>query len=560
MARIGDMIGGEYEILRKLESGGMGNVYVAMKKKLNKTWCVKELIKDPTDERMNIKISQAFTEAKIMAGLKHDFLPSIVDVYNEKDALYIVMDYIEGDNLKKVLDEKGAQSQDDVMRWAKQLAKVLIYLHSQNPPIIYRDMKPQNIMLKPDNDIKLIDFGVAKEYKEEALKDTHMFATNGYAAPEQSAGGKTDARTDIYSLGVTLFYLLTNKDPQKDMYVNTPIREINPELSGGLENIILKCTKLNPDERYQNAEELLYALENYQKEDDAYKWEQKRKLKRFMMAAIGSVVSFVVALGSLGVVNLLNRDDYEHKIFEAESAISNEEKARQYGEAIAILPDELDAYYRLIDTYKVDNFTIEEEEQLKKILTAYQSNIQDDRDYGRLAFEIGKLYWYYYDYGQSSDMMVKATGAQKWFEDAVKYVEGQEYYSMADAYSRIGKFYSTVTQHVAEADDTNMYKKLYNDLNELYKVVEKDDNQEIVQLESGRIILNSLSVYARKMKNDGISKEEMTGLLEKTLNFIENVEVTTDKTEDIKNELLGSSKVYYENINNAFEKFNVDKE
>ena len=124
------------------------------------------------------------------------------------------MDYIEGNPLSNALEEYGAQPQDMVIAWAKQLCDVLGYLHAQSPPIIYRDMKPSNVMLKPDGNITLIDFGTAREFKEKNLADTVCLGTIGYAAPEQFGGmGQTDARTDIYCLGATLYHLVTGQNP-----------------------------------------------------------------------------------------------------------------------------------------------------------------------------------------------------------------------------------------------------------------------------------------------------------------------------------------------------------
>ena len=136
-------------------------------------------------------------------------LPSIVDVIDGEGTFLIVMDYIEGNPLNVLVNEQGAQSQEDVIDWAKQLCDVLGYLHSRTPAIIYRDMKPSNVMLKPDGNVMLIDFGTAREYKNKNMvEDTTCLGTQGYAAPEQFGGhGQTDARTDIYCLGATMYHL-----------------------------------------------------------------------------------------------------------------------------------------------------------------------------------------------------------------------------------------------------------------------------------------------------------------------------------------------------------------
>ena len=158
-------------------------------------------------------------ETDLLKKLRHPSLPSIIDVIDDKDSFLIVMDYIEGNPLSNALEEYGAQPQDMVIAWAKQLCDVLGYLHAQSPPIIYRDMKPSNVMLKPDGNITLIDFGTAREFKEKNLADTVCHGTIGYAAPEQFGGmGQTDARTDIYCLGATLYHLVTGQNPSEPPY------------------------------------------------------------------------------------------------------------------------------------------------------------------------------------------------------------------------------------------------------------------------------------------------------------------------------------------------------
>jgi serine/threonine protein kinase len=281
MAQIGDVIDGKYKILTQIGAGGMSKVYLAMDSRLNKQWAVKELEKKAHDKNNDVVIQSAIAEAGMMKKLDHPNLPRIVDIIDEENVIYVVMDYIEGEPLDKILEEYGAQPQDLVIEWAKQLCEVLMYLHNRKPPIIYRDMKPGNVMLKPDGNLKLIDFGIAREYKEQNLADTQCLGTRGYAAPEQYGGkGQTDQRTDIFCLGVTIYHLVTGKNPAEPPYEIYPIRKWNPSLSSGLERIVDKCTQLNPEDRYQSCEELLYALNHYNEIDDEYRHIQKNKIKK----------------------------------------------------------------------------------------------------------------------------------------------------------------------------------------------------------------------------------------------------------------------------------------
>ena len=164
MLEIGSLIDGKYKILNEVGHGGMSVVYLAMNERANKQWAIKEVRKDGVKDFEVVKQSLV-AETNMLKKLSHPSLPDIVDVIDEDDRFLIVMDYIEGNSLKTALQEYGAQSQKNVIKWAKQLCDVLGYLHSQNPPIIYRDMKPANIMLKPDGNVVLIDFGTAREHR-----------------------------------------------------------------------------------------------------------------------------------------------------------------------------------------------------------------------------------------------------------------------------------------------------------------------------------------------------------------------------------------------------------
>lgn len=261
MLRPGEKISGRYRILHKIGQGGMSVVYLAEDELEGRQWAVKEVRREGVQD-FRVVEQGLITETNMLKRLNHPNLPRIAEVVENEESFLIVMDYIEGISLKDKLDQTGAFSQEDVIRWGKQLCNVLGYLHSQNPPIIYRDLKLANIMLRPDGDIELIDFGTAREYKTGNQEDTINIGTVGYAAPEQYGGrGQSDARTDIYCLGVTLYQLVTGKNPCEPPYLMMPIRYWNPELSPELEQVILRCTELEPEDRYQSCAELFAALD-----------------------------------------------------------------------------------------------------------------------------------------------------------------------------------------------------------------------------------------------------------------------------------------------------------
>lgn len=171
MLKIGSVIDGKYKILNQIGKGGMSVVYLAMNERANKQWAVKEVRKDGVQD-FEVVRQGLIVEMEMLKRLRHPYLPTIIDVIDTDDSFLIVMDYIEGKPLSRALAEHGALPQEYVIEWAKQLCEVLGYLHTREKPIIYRDLKPDNIMLRPDGTITLIDFGIAREYKEYATHDT----------------------------------------------------------------------------------------------------------------------------------------------------------------------------------------------------------------------------------------------------------------------------------------------------------------------------------------------------------------------------------------------------
>lgn len=262
---VGTVIDGKYKILKMVGRGGTSEVYLAINERLNKTVAVKVIREFATREFELIKKS-ILSEADLLRKLDHPSFPRIHEAIDWGDRLYLIMDFVEGESLNQILERSGPLDEETALEIGCQLADVLQYMHSRPKPVIYRDMKPANVIMKPDGRLMLIDFGTAREYKETAMGDTACLGTVGYAAPEQFGGmGQTDARTDIYCLGATLYHLVTGCNPCKPPYEIRPIRQFDQKLSQGLEYIIGKCTRRDPADRFQTAAELLDALRNVDK-------------------------------------------------------------------------------------------------------------------------------------------------------------------------------------------------------------------------------------------------------------------------------------------------------
>ncbi len=252
------ILAGKYIIQQKIGQGGMGAVYKVIDTNPQpQVWAVKEMSDAAITGTMSKQ--QAITafqqEARLLQQLSHSGIPKVVDYFTQTNRHFLVMEFVEGETLEQRLHQQGrACSEADVVSWGQQLCEVLNYLHSQNPQIIFRDLKPGNVMVTPRGQIKLIDFGIARFFKPGKGQDTTVIGTQGYAPPEQYGGRQTDARADIYALGVMLHQLATGYDPTRAPLLAPlpPVQQYNPQ-AAELGRIIVRATQQDPAQRYQSA-------------------------------------------------------------------------------------------------------------------------------------------------------------------------------------------------------------------------------------------------------------------------------------------------------------------
>lgn len=262
----GTLLQAKYRIVAIVGGGGMALVYQAEEThpRPGQIWALKELrpVSSSSEELANARC-QFSQEAALLARLDHPNLPKVVDHFDEFGRSYLVMEFIEGQSLQKHLEAAGrALPEKPVLRWMIQVCRVLDYLHGQQPPIIFRDLKPSNIMLSNAGVIKLIDFGIARTYKVGKKKDTMAMGSENYAPPEQWGREQTDARSDIYALGATMYHLLTATPPPLSCLPVPlpPPGSLNPFLSPGVEQVVLKAMARERGDRYQTAREMESAL------------------------------------------------------------------------------------------------------------------------------------------------------------------------------------------------------------------------------------------------------------------------------------------------------------
>ena len=262
----GTLVGEFYIIERFIGSGGMGEVYLARDRQRGQAYAIKSIQSNESKANDKLFQTQLTAERDILLRLSNPHLPRIYAVIDQPEGYLLVMDYVEGTDLDSMVRHTGAQTPQTVCKWGIQICEVLDYLHRQLPPIIYRDLKPANVILQPNGNIKLIDFGTARTLKDnqKMSSDTVCVGTVGFAAPEQYGGlGQSDARTDIFCLGATLYNLITGHSPCEEPKGFCPLETFNPSLAGTpIDFIIARCVHPIPAMRYQTAQDLSSDLES----------------------------------------------------------------------------------------------------------------------------------------------------------------------------------------------------------------------------------------------------------------------------------------------------------
>ena len=544
MLEIGSVIDGKYKILNVVGKGGMSVVYLAMNERANKQWAIKEVRKDGMQSFEVVK-QNLVAETDLLKKLNHPHLPSIIDVIDCDDTFLIVMDYIEGNPLSKALETSGAQNQDDVIEWAKQLCDVLGYLHSRKPPIIYRDMKPSNVMLKPDGNVMLIDFGTAREFKYSSVADTTCLGTQGYAAPEQFGGhGQTDARTDIYCLGATMYHLVTGHNPATPPYEMYPIRQWNPMLSSGLEEIILKCTQRNPEDRYQSCAELLYALDHYKDLDIENKKVQSFKWKTFLASFIMTIVMLVGTIGFSAGLTVQTSSTYESYIANGDSAVSQDAAEKYYLDAINVDPANPLAYQKLLERCTSDSKLSEDEyntikdaiyEHEDELKSKYPSEYADN-----VAYKLGQaLYFSYVPSSQKSESenfsMAGITVSQRWLYIAQKMGSTEQIKHRAELLSSMSKAYQNMSGKSLEGDPVEEVKEYWNNLVEIASPnIAKDENNQIALLIYRNVTSQIYTKYYWFIKNSLATAKDISNELDNIEKYVNEIKVAVPDDEELQ--------------------------
>lgn len=556
MTEIGSVIDGKYEILKQIGKGGMSYVYLSMDKRLNKQWAIKEIRKRGNSKNDEIVINSLLAEAKMMKMLDHPALPRIVDIIEDNETIYIVMDYIEGESLDKILLEYGPQPEEIVIDWAKQLCDVLGYLHSKR--IIYRDMKPANVMLKPEGNLKVIDFGIAREYKEQNTADTTVLGTKGYASPEHYGARQTDARSDIFTLGMTLHHLLTGVDPRSPDYMYASVRQWNPQLSDGIEAIIDKCTAISPEDRYQSCAELMYDLEHPDLITKDFKKRQKRRLGFFIASSAAAAIMLFSGFTCKAVSLKIDKNNYDSLLSIIEST-SLEEKVDSYKKAIEIYPDDTRAYMCILEAYENEGvFGKDENDQFLALYNANRALFDDtSAAVAQLNYKIGRMYFNYYtnengEYSFSNRVQKAYPFFEANFENDTLEQEF-EYQSLSDCYYQICAFYkryilnSTNVEEASQDNYMDLFRVIENSMGEIMRAGAYD------QLTFYNGVFMLLYDQREGMASVGIEKDTVMELMDRVYENTKNLSVQKEQSRKLQQEILDNYSSYKEAVERVYQ-------
>ena len=482
MIKKGDLIG-RYRVEDRIGSGGMSRVYKVKDMRVGTYLAMKEIIIKDTSF-----INAGYAEAFVLKNVNHPALPRIVDILRTENSYCVVMDLINGLNLEEYVKKDGGFSESEVIKIGSTILNCLVFLHSKK--ILYRDLKPSNIMLTNNNEIKLIDFGISFSFE----KSENNMASKNFAPPEQLLGKDAGVAGDIYAFGATLKYIL------KD------------EPSPGMICFLNRCLKTNPDERYKSAYTALKALSKI-------KLLNEKEVKRLKKLVNKSVFFMLMFLASLTGIFLCikfksNRTQYEALVKGAcESPDSNVRKEN----LIKLTEREPSGewYLRLLDEYKNDYvFDDFESAEIEDLLNRDVGKIKDD-EYKKVCESLGRMYLFYYkDLDENDNHINKDLNVEKenylratyWFDKA-SVDEGD-----TDVYARIGHFLSEIQMMILEGKDAGMYAKYYIDLNDILNDV--SDKESVVRIEVYSLFADSILAYGADFYREEISIDEMENKLE----------------------------------------------
>lgn len=576
MLQEGDILKDRYKVQQLIGRGGMSRVFMGTDLRLtNKLWAIKEVSRNATDQAGRPIEQSLAIEAELLSKLDHPMIVDIADIVSTDECIYVVMDYVEGKSLDKVIREEGPQSEEDVQDWIMQICDALDYLHNQDPPIIYRDMKPSNIMLRPDGYVKLIDLGVAREYKDKSTKDTVAFGTEGYAPPEQYGKAQTDARSDIYALGATMWHLLTGESPSE--YPLPDVRTKNEKIGEGFAQVIVpKCTQLDRDLRYQNCNELLSDLEVYEELTQEYFDKQKKKVTKFARTAGAGILLLIISLVLFLVGNFMITQSYKAQMSLGATSSDADECEKAFKGAIGYKPGELEPYKKLWEFYEertgngtktIPILSNDKYNEVHSLIDTNYGALMSSGQYAELCYEFGKTIWDNYDDGSnSSDILIRDNAiskAKEYFIIARDNSRDQSIVSNSEMYVNIADFNEQIRAFKDDNDRVNNdVSKLIEDyVSALEDLCDSADNNSSnkVKLNAYAIIQSAFNNNANDFYSAGIEKNRLENLASRVRNGLNALSFESPVYKQAKEKCLNSLNIGVSRIERAYSNTNVGK-
>lgn len=515
--KVGETIeAGRYRVDQLIHDGSMSRVYKVYDTQLHKTWCLKEVINPPENSTVGTAETDALKyEYSLMATLNSPNIPRPLapQLSEDKKRIWYILDWIDGVAASKLLKERGAIDDNTVIQWGIALARVLSYLHANN--IIYRDMKPQNVMItKTQPEVHLIDFGTAHVVTETDYIQERAVGTKGYAPPEQTKKGVPyDMRWDLYALGATLFALATGFAPLKaeraaKQVGNFDINKFASSASQGLRDVVLKATNIDPEKRYQSAEEMLVDLQNIGKRDSNYRAAARRKivLNRVLWGA--AVVSLVLA----GSGYAIGSSNISGQIKQRESVAQSSENYEDYKRVAELDGDNMQAYYGMLEALKKGGkVTKDQESDFLGVLMPNLNDLKKQKGYGDLAYNIGQMYFFYY--GDTNDVEGQKQAAS-WFKDAVQ--SGTKNEELASGLYLVSDFQGSVQSAMRDGSDAGMYGNVYKSF---LNVLKNSGGNPVIESSVYNSLMELINNYSFRLAQEGISKDSVVNTIHQAVDY-----------------------------------------
>lgn len=544
--REGDIVDGSWEVIKQIGQGGSGTVYLVRDIELNRLLALKEVPVRNTDQGKR-QAKAVVAEVSLLKSLSHPSIPRILKMTHDEHSILIIMDYIEGYSLRSLIAKKNYIEEALIVKWGLALCDTLKYLHNRNPKVIYRDLKPHNVMLSNENHLFLMDFGISREVGPDFdYSKEDRVGTKGYAAPEMRAKNAWfDERSDIYALGRTLYFLATRNSPSLEKLPNgqelpiLPIRQYDASRSVGLEKIIEKATAYKPTDRYQSVEEMIYDLKNIDKMSEGYIRKIKRRATT-IYSLFGTLILGLFLLGSGALYSqMATTDAYNQAISKGKTSQDLESLVT----ASKIMPSEVEPYLEMVKIYRSNgHFTSEDEFQLLSALQSNLPSLKGKAGAGDLLYQVGQLYWFYYPQnGQTKSV--------SWFEQAKDFGVSEKNQHLLSIYLELGTFKKGILSSITDHSDSGMYRTYWNALNDLSTEMGNDPQLQLTYLQS---VFDVIDSYSGGLKSDGLTLDELKVVFDKAVDLLNSYSGKTDAQMKAKTELQSRVETVRNKLNTTY--------